>query len=75
VISRQQPKTFAEWLERLAAAVESLAEIRKITRGNVEVRRLRQHSLDGPQIAVDIAEDENSHRDLGIDSRTTRPAK
>ncbi len=49
-------------LGRLAASSESFAEGGQIARGDVHIRLLRKNAIDGTQIAVDVAEDENFHQ-------------
>ena len=61
VISRQDPHFFAERFHDLAAAVETFTECRKISCGDVDVRRLCDQLFERAGIAVDIAEDRNLH--------------
>ena len=40
-----------------AAAIQPLAEIAEVARGDVNVRGLRDHAFQRAQVAMDIAED------------------
>jgi hypothetical protein len=46
VISRQDEEAFAERLQNRSAALQSLAEITEIARGDVNVRGLRDDALE-----------------------------
>jgi hypothetical protein len=61
VIARQDEEVFAERLKNRGAALQSLTEIAEVARGDVNVRGLRDHALESAQIAMNIAEDQNSH--------------
>src|SRR5712692_1996010 len=75
VVAGQEPEPPAERPECRSAAVEVVPERGKITRGDIDVGGLMQQPLEGPRVAVDVAEEENLHgRPLAQPCSTTRPA-
>ena len=61
MIARQQPQLLAERLQRFAARIELLAKSRKIARRDVNIRGLRNDSLERANIAMSVAEYQNFH--------------
>ncbi len=57
MISRQDEKAFTQRLKNRRAAIQPLAEIAQVARGDVNVGGLRDHAFQRAQVAVNIAED------------------
>src|ERR1700722_2186765 len=64
VIPGQHPKFFAQRFQGLAALIEALAECRQIARADVNICRLHDDSRQCTDVAVNIAEDQDSHEGL-----------
>ena len=61
VIAGKHPYFFAEWFQNFATAIEILAERGEVACGDIDVCGLRDDFIEGANIAVNIAEDQNFH--------------
>src|ERR1700761_6650076 len=61
VIAGENPGARAERLHDFAAAIESLAEVREVTGGDVDVGGTGDEFFELAGVAVNVAEDEDFH--------------
>ena len=60
VIAGEDPEARGERLQDFAAAVEAAAEIREVAGGDVNIRGLGDDALEGAQVTVNVAEEEDA---------------